>query len=1006
MKSIRPFSKHRLYTLGYLMLIVLLSLVWSSPTKKSLFPKTNPTKKSRVYSPDSLLMETIWLDSMMSTLSIDEKIGQLFTIRAHSNLGADHVREVEQQIKKFHVGGLCFFQGTAAKQLELTRQYQSISKIPLLISMDAEWGLSMRLKDSIPVFPRNLMLGAVPNNELLYAYGRAHAAQLRRLGVHVNFAPVIDVNNNPLNPVINDRSFGEDKFNVVTKSYMYMIGLQDEGIMACGKHFPGHGDTQVDSHYDLPVINHDRSRLEEIELFPFELLCENGLQSVMVAHVHVPALDSTPNLPTSLSPAVVDTLLRGQMKYDGLIFTDGLEMKGVTKHFKPGEIELRAILAGNDILLLPENIELAFTTLRNAVESDLITIERLDMSVRRILRAKFRLGIGSQANVPDSASLYTDLQHPDFYAVKENIIAEALTLAKDQAEVLPLMPKNNSAVQFIHIGCDDPTAFQDAASWYGNSSHFVIPQKWKENQRTELWKALDTSKWTVVTLHAKKRVAAAQYGIEDKAGNLVQELGKRFGNKFIFCLFGNPYGLRRFDNLPAIIAAYEDDSMAHSIFVQTLFGARSFVGRLPVGISEILTVNSGLQTPLSGALRLSIPEAVGMHTPALSKIDTIMAEMIQVKAAPGAQILAIKDQSVVWHKSYGSHTYEKNSFSVQPEDIYDIASITKVAASTLAIMKLYEDGLVDLDKPIGEYLSFLKGSNKESITLREILLHKSGLTPWIPFYKQSIIKNNAGGTMPDTMWYQFSETEENFQVAENLWLKGPYLDTLLYKIKESPLMPDKSYKYSDLGFILVPFIVEAISGMKLEDYVSKHFFKPLGLQHTMYNPLQHRIPEEKIIPTENDNYFRNQLLRGYVHDMTAAMFGGVSGHAGLFSNAKDLGILFSMLVNGGFYQGKRYLKHETIDYFTTRPAGESRRGLGFDMIQLQKGKAVNVTGLASSRTFGHTGFTGTCVWADPECGIVYVFLSNRVYPSMENSKINDYQYRLRVHYQLYQSLKP
>jgi beta-N-acetylhexosaminidase len=983
--------------------LLLLTLIWISPSRKT---DSKPVKTLGLTSEDSLEIENLWLDSMLASMTLDEKIGQLFTIRAHSNLSQDHIKSVEQQIQKYHVGGLCFFQGTAAKQLELTNRYQAMSKIPLLISMDAEWGLSMRLKDSIMSFPRNLMLGAIPNSQWLYDYGRVHAAQLKRIGVHVNFAPVIDINNNPQNPVINDRSFGEDKFNVVTKSYMYMIGLQDEGIMACGKHFPGHGDTQVDSHYDLPVINHSRERMEETELFPFDLLCENGLQSVMVAHVHVPALDSTPNMPTSLSPAVVDTLLRRSMGYDGLVFTDALEMKGVTKYYKPGEIELRALMAGNDVLLLPEDIDIAFKTLKNALESGLIKVDRLEESVRRILRAKYRLGIGEQASYPKLENLYQDLNHPDFYAVKENIMAEALTLVKDQFTALPLLPSKLPGISFVHIGCEAPAAFMETAEWYGQTRHHVLPPVLTDELLSQCLGELDTSQWIVITLHAKKRVASANYGLDPKALAFVEQLQQRFKNRLVFAFFGNPYGLRYFEKLPVVIAAYEDDPMAYSLFVQALFGARSFVGKLPVKVSDEFPLYSGKKTQLSGVLRLSTPEAVGMHSGTLARIDTIMAEMIKIKASPGAQIMAIKDQSVVWNKAYGTHTYDKQSPAVLRSDLYDVASVTKVTASTLAIMKLYEDGLLDLDKPISEYLPLFKGSNKEFITLREILLHKAGLTPWIPFYKQTVSKKNGGPPIPDSLWFRTSADSNYMPVADHLWLKKSYIDTILTQIRDSPLLPDKSYKYSDLGFILIPFIVEAVSGMRMDAYLDKYFYKPLGLRYTFFNPKEKIKTGGVLVPTENDNYFRNQLLVGHVHDMAAAMLGGVSGHAGLFSNTRDLGILFSMLVNGGFYQGKRYLKEETIDYFTTRPEGESRRGLGFDMIQLQKGKAVNVTGLASSRTFGHTGFTGTCVWADPECGIIYIFLSNRVYPSMENTKINDYQYRLRVHYHIYQSLIP
>lgn len=999
LSKMNAFKKNLIRCLG-LATCLMLAISAQKPKLK------NKTSPQPISIQDTVPNEDTWIDSVMASMTIDEKIGQLFMIRAHSNLGADHIRKVEEQIKKYHVGGLCFFQGTAKKQVELTNKYQSISKIPLMISMDGEWGLAMRLSDSVVMYPRNLMLGAIHDHKVIYEYGRAHAAQFKRIGVHVNFGPVLDINNNPRNPVINDRSFGEDKFNVTVKGYMYTIGLQDEGIMACGKHFPGHGDTEVDSHHDLPVIRHNRTRLEEVELFPFEILCENGLQSLMVAHVWVPALDPTPNLPASLSKSIIDTLLRQRMSYDGLVFTDALEMKGVTKFFKPGDIELKALQAGNDILLLPEDIGKAFQTIKSALLQNEISERRIDESLRRILRAKYRLGLYQKPEPISLENLYQDLNQPEFHIIKEHVMAEALTLVRDSAQIMPLQPSPGQQVVFFHLNADSISHFEKTVYWYAKAKHHLIRPNTSKSIWQNLFQKITPNDFVVVSIHAKKRVASANYGIEKYHLEFLESLERTIRKKPVLILFGNPYGLQFFDAYPTIVAAYEDDPLAHRLSMETVFGARSFVGQLPVNVSPNAKLSSRTATQLNGTLRFTMTEAVGMNAAISGKLDSLADEMIKVKAAPGCQLLVIKDNAVLIHKSYGNHLYDPKSPAVENHHLYDIASITKVAAATLAIMKLYEEKLVDLDAPIGRYLDFVKKTDLENITLKQILLHKAGLTPWIAFYKKTVEKKNGHGmVIQDTGIYSTVAKKDYLPVAENLYIRADYLDTMLDKIVKYPLSPDQGYKYSDLGFILIPYIVQNISGQNFETYLNKHFYEPMGLNHTLFNPREKGIPLSQIVPTEQDSYFRNQLIHGYVHDMAAAMFGGVSGHAGLFSNVRDLGILFTMLVNEGFYQGRRYLKPETVRYFTSRPTGESRRGLGFDMAQLDPGKSVNVTKLASGRTFGHTGFTGTCVWADPECGVIFVFLSNRVHPSMDNNKLNDHQYRLRAHYQIYKSLE-
>jgi len=941
-----------------------------------------------------------WVDSVYNSLSDRERIGQLFMIRAHSNLGLDHIKQVEKQIADYHIGGLCFFQGTPEKQLELSIAYQKLSsKIPLMIAIDGEWGLGMRFKAGIINYPRNLMLGAIDDNNLIYSFGRAIGRHLKRIGVHINFGPVVDINNNPGNPVINDRSFGEDKYNVVTKSYMYMIGLQDEGVMACAKHFPGHGDTKVDSHYDLPVISHSRERLDELELFPFQMLSDNGLQSIMVAHVHMPALDSTPNMPTTLSPAVVDTLLKQEMGFKGLIFTDALEMKGVTKHFQVGDIERRAFLAGNDVLLLPNDLSIAFQTIESLIDTSTYARNRLEESVKKILRAKYQLELFDR-QTPSFSGLYEDLNKYEDYLLKEELVSNAITLIGDEEELIPLAKPENLRVATLMIGNSNWTAFQNVISFYTAADHYQIGMSMNATEIESISKKLKNYDIVLIGLYPGSRLPKNKYNISDAALGFINTF--RSQQKTILSIFGNPYILRYVQpNQGPIIVAYENDETIESAAAQAIFGAKSMSGRLPITAGVNFPYLSGKSSRILDRLQFSDPRALGMNMEDLAIIDTITKEMTGIQAAPGAQLLAIKDNQVFIHRAIGFTTYDK-SIAINTEMLYDLASITKLAATTLSIMKLYETGIIHLDSTLGHYIKELAGTDKSKLTIREVLAHRAGLHAWIPFYKSTITMN---GKKPLLNSELYSETAKPgfARVANNIYIDTSYWEVMWSEIAKSKWNPDKKYVYSDLGFILFAKLVKNVSGMGLDEYVSKHFYQPMGLTRLMFNPLD-RFSKDKIAPTEEDQYYRSQLLIGHVHDMGAAMLGGVSGHAGLFGNAADLGKLMYMFYNGGVFNGNRYLKQETVDLFTTRYSGDTRRGLGFDMQETKLSKGMNVTRIASSSTFGHTGFTGTCAWADPECGIVYVFLSNRVHPDMENRKLIKYEHRLRAHYQLYKAM--
>lgn len=943
--------------------------------------------------------EDVWVEETFNKMSLDERIGQLFMIRAHSNLGPDHIAEVERQIKQYHVGGLCFFQGTAAKQVDLLNKYQKLSEpVPMMVAMDAEWGLGMRFKEGVIDYPRALMLGAIQDNSLIYEYGKEIARQLKRVGVHLNFAPVVDINNNPKNPVINFRSFGEDKYNVTTKSYMYMRGMQDFGVAACAKHFPGHGDTDVDSHEELPVISHSIERLEDVELFPFETLIDQGIESIMVAHLNVTALDDRPGIPTTLSNRVVNDLLRKKMGFNGLVFTDALEMQAVAKHYENGIVEIKALEAGNDILLLPNDVDKAFVSIKEYIAQGKMHEERIFESTKRVLRAKYRMGLNDYQSIRE-IGIHSDLNNSKALSLKHELIENALTLVRDEDGILPLV-ENERDVASLAIGSTTLSHFQVMLNEYEPLPRYLAKSEITQNERAELVKKLDKYEYVLVSLHGMSQHARNQFGIDTSVLTFLQELQSH--TKVILCIFGNPYSLKFFDDFNEVIVCYDDDRLTQNLAAQAVFGAISFRGRLPVTVTEKSAYGVGLDTKANFRVGYSVPERVGMRSDSLREVDRLVYELIEKKAAPGAQILIAKDGKVVYQKEYGFHTYEK-SRPVQEKDVYDLASVTKITASTMAVMKLYDQGKLDLKTPIVKYLPELEGSNKEKMTLEEIMTHQAGLLPWIPFYKATL----ASETHRPSPDYYSEENSEKYsvKVMDHMFLRSDYPDTIWQLIIDSDLRPNKNYRYSDLGFYIIAQVVQRLSGTTLDAYVRKEFYEPLSMTRTTFNPLE-KIRKEEIVPTEKDDYFRFTSLQGYVHDMGAAMMNGVSGHAGLFSNCGDLVKIYQLLLNRGYYGGKQYLKEETIKMFTKRHLGSSRRGIGFDMKQLEPNSRPNICSFASESAYGHSGFTGTCVWVDPEFKLIYIFLSNRTYPTMNNNLLQQEDYRTKIQEAVYRAFLP
>ncbi|MGN6401170.1 MAG: glycoside hydrolase family 3 N-terminal domain-containing protein [Flavisolibacter sp.] len=928
-----------------------------------------------------------WVDSVFKSLSKEEKIAQLMVIRAHSNLGQDHVNNVVDQIKKYNVGALCFFQGGPVRQANLTNLYQSITKTPLLITIDGEWGLGMRL-DSVIKFPYQLTLGAINDDKIVYEMGRAVGEQMKRIGVQVNYAPVVDINNNPNNPVIGYRSFGEDKYKVATFGVAYMKGMQDAGIMACAKHFPGHGDVSVDSHLDLPVINKSMEQLDSLELYPFKQLFKNGVGSVMIAHLSIPAIDTTTNLPTSLSKKNVHDLLREELDYKGLTFTDALEMKGVSKYFPAGEAAVQALIAGNDMLCLPEDVPAAIDAIKTAIKKKRLKWKDIDAKVKKVLLAKYNLGL-NKITVIDTTNLVADL-NANTDEIRKEVARNSVTVMNNQNGFFPML--HHGKIAYVGLGVDS-TEVGHRLKEELNADVYFLNYKDSNDKATVILDSIKKINYDkiIVGVHNYSNRPANNYGISQAAINLWDSLQSAKTATFVF---GNVYAAQNFCTAGTLVAMHQDDDITRHAAVDFIEGKLAAKGTLPVTVCNI---------PYGSGIVINRFAPVGT-SPAWLAVDSIVNDALAKKAFPGCEVLAVQNGEIKYYKAFGHFEFDPRSLPVTLESIYDLASVTKISATTVSVMKLYEEGKLDLNKTLGDYLPSMRGSDKENLKLTDILLHQAGLVPDVIFYRETLDPQTK---RPLPQFYS-TELKPGFTVpvARNLYLRNDWEDTMMKRIAASPLGPLGKYVYSDNDFILLGKIVEAISGMPLDKYVEKTFYKPLGMTTTGFNAGQ-RFGLERVVPTEEDNYFRRQLLRGYVHDEGAAMFGGVSGHAGLFSNAYDLSMLYQMLLNGGELNGERYLKPETIQYFTAYHSDISRRAYGFDKPEKDndKRKEPYPSALASPQTFGHTGFTGTCVWVDPQSKLVYIFLSNRVYDTRNNNLLGRMGIRGKIQDAIYNALK-
>jgi len=944
--------------------------------------------------------EMAWVDSVFNSLTPDQRLGQLFMVAAYSNKERAHADRIERLVRNQGIGGVMFLQGGPKRQALMTNRLQAAAQVPLLIAMDAEWGLDMRL-DSSAHFAKQMTLGAMDDEQYVYQMGREIAQKMRALGVHISFAPVIDVNSNPGNPVIGNRSFGEDQERVARLGIQYIKGLQQNGVMAVAKHFPGHGDTDTDSHVALPVINTDLARLTKVDLFPFQKSFEAGVMGVMVAHLYMPLFDTTNARTTTLSYNLVTGLLKDKMGFKGLVFTDALNMKSVSKIYNDGELDAQALAAGNDVLLFSEDVPAALRRIREAIVAGKLKQEDIDLRVKKILRAKYWAGLARYKPVPMSM-LHDSLNRPSTRVLAQRIFEHAVTVVKNDDKLLPFKRLDTLRIAAITIGTQPEGPYATIFNKYQPGAVFAVADRYAPDSAfAQIRKRLSGYNVVVVSLHNMNNTPVHNYGLGDAALNFVKQLQANRRFKTVVVAMGNAYALKYLEGSSTLVCGYEDHYAAQIVVPQILFGALPARGKLPVTVSPTLPAGTGLATPELQRLRYASPESEGLDSRTLALIDNIALESQTYAAAPGCQVLVAKNGTVIFDQSYGYCTYDQSQ-PVTSSTLYDLASVTKVAGTLQAVMYLKDQGKLNLDEKVATYLPELARTNKREMTVRDVLLHQAGLKPGIPTWERTVTSNGLKPT------FYASTRSDDFpnEVAPGEYSTKAADDSVWAWTMRSSLMPKIKGKYpveySDLSFIIMKRLSEKLLGQPIDVFLEENFYRPLGLGSMTYNPLQ-RFPKSCIAPTEKDTYYRRNQLQGTVHDQTAALVGGVGGHAGLFATANDLAVLMQMNLQNGRYGGVTYFQNPVVSEFARVQTAGNRRGLGWDHGTPEKAEGPT-SSLSPASTFGHTGFTGTCVWMDPENKILYIFLSNRVYPDAGNNKLRQYNIRTRIHDVIYKSM--
>lgn len=942
-----------------------------------------------------------WVDSVFNTLTPDMRIAQLLMIRGYSNRDSLYNEEIIRLISDLNIGGICFFQGGPMRQAILTNRIQDSTDVPVFVALDAEWGLGMRLDSSIS-FPKQMTLGAVGSDQYIYEMGVEVARQMLRLGIHMNFAPVADINNNQFNPVINARSFGEDRLRVSEKAYFYMKGMQDNGLIAVAKHFPGHGDTDIDSHYSLPIIDKPRHVIDSLELFPFQYLIDRGVKGIMVSHLRVPQLDTACKSIATLSEPILKGLLREKMGFEGMIITDGMDMKGLVDYSDIGKVEADALKAGNDILLLPVDARKAIFNICQAIDEGYISQELVDEKCKRVLNWKYEAGLAKKRKIA-LQGLMEDINNQEARMISSRANSRSMTLLRNPNGMIPIKSLDTLNIATLIIGDTAVCPFQQMVSNYAPVSHFNLPKEFTAYQSDSITNLLQPFDLVIAAFVRSSDLPSKRFNVTEQAAAFIDSLA--ISKRVMLNLFASPYSLsffRNTDKLESLIVSYQDNAMMQELTAQAIFGGRTIDGTLPVSANSMFKEGEGLENKEVIRVAFAMPEEVMISSSDLQAVDSIVYDAIDQKVFPGAQIVVIKDGKIIVNRAYGTQIYESYN-PLKTNDLFDLASLTKVLGTTMMAMKLNDDKIINPDKKLSSYNSKIRKSNKKEYTIRDIMAHQARMQSFIPFHT----KFNTDTTKPlSEMLARHYSLNYHHRIADGLYAREDMPEFIIDSIIESDLLVTKGYKYSDLGFILLANTFENLVDQPLNTYLRENFYDKLGLPTMGFHPLE-RFSIDRIVPTEFDRSFRRQLVHGDVHDQTAALMGGVAGHAGLFSSALDVGIILQMLLDNGTYGGERFIDSATVAEFTGYqfPSRHNRRGAGFDKPPLNPDDPSPACPSVSPSSYGHSGFTGTYFWVDPAEKLIYVFLSNRVYPDVENTKLAKLNIRTNIHELIYKAIK-
>ncbi|MFB0516954.1 MAG: glycoside hydrolase family 3 N-terminal domain-containing protein [Candidatus Neomarinimicrobiota bacterium] len=903
-----------------------------------------------VHVPRPIVAPEVWYEEPVTAadLSLRQQVAQLIMVRVEGYYySADngYRRKVERWVAQDQVGGLITFRGSVDGTFTNLQRFQRLASFPLLVAADFERGVGQQIEGAT-MFPSNMAVAATFDEENTYQQGRITALEARALGVHITFAPVMDVNNNPDNPIINFRSYSDDPQLVARMGAAFIQGAQDHGLVACAKHYPGHGNTATDSHTSLPLIPGSRESLDQMELMPFRAAAEAGVKMMMVGHIAVPGLDAS-NRPATQSAKITEGLLRGDFAFDGLIVTDGMEMGAITGGQWTGEAAVRAIEAGNDMVLLPLYVDQAIEAIVRAVWTGRISPERIEASVNRVLKLKAELGLYDERRSLNRDDVQRQVGLEEFREASRGIARKSITLVKDELNLIPFRPGRRQTLTHILISMDDDLKDRTLPFWsdveftFGKKrvKTFFVNDELSNTRIKELVEAARTTNLTLVTalvrIHMEKGVST----IDSTHHELLKALGKA-KVKFAVASFGSPY-LPSLEPIPTYLCGYSYEGMTMLAMADALFGRAPITGRLPVDLDASYRRGHGLT-------REARTRAFSQSTRTwdFSRAYAVLDSAIQAKITPGAQVFIAKAGHILADTAFGHFTYDVDAPPVTTASIYDLASVTKVLVGGTLAMQLVDGRYLVLDEPVQDYLPTFQGKWKDRVTIRHLLTHSSGLPDYIWFWKM--------GIKPEEVIDTICRTELQFE-------------------------PGTQSTYSGVGLILFTAIVELVTGERLADLTRDWVFGPLMMEGTGYNPPVEW--QERIVPTEVDAEGRRGLIQGKVHDGNSHFMGGVSAHAGAFAPANQLAKLGLLYLNGGVVYGRRMVREETVEAFI-QPQ-ELPPGSGWALTWQMANATPEAGDLLSDAAFGHTGFTGTSIWIDPATEVIVVLLTNRVHPTRE-----------------------